>query len=163
MSRKNKTKVNLERIDTTKTRRRIEDALRKNATPKDLVKVADILGVEVAVILENPRPCFGPDQVRCVHQIKKGLKYREMPGRGGKGTLFTVVRGPFYKFKDIAGWWIEIEYRHEWRGRYKNILSLQDHNIFPYEGGKWNESNWLAFTSNSKHLTYPYCQPYHCC
>ena len=164
-----KTKVSPERVDAIKTRRLIEDTLRK-ATPKDLVRVAEILGVEVvevAVIPEicscdkNPRPCFGPDQVRCVHQIKKGLEYLEVYGRNGKGRSFTVVREPFYKTDYVAGWWIEVKYPG-----YKTILSLQDHNIFPYNGGKWNESNWLAFTDKSRHLahsSYHHHCPYHHC
>ncbi len=156
-----KTKVDLEQVDTTKTRRRIEDALRKSATPKDLVKLADILGVEVAVIPKNPRPCFSPNQVRCVHQIKKGLEYRKMSRQDGKGETVTVLREPFYKTKSVIGWWVEVEY---WlAGKlYEGTFSLQDCNIFPYENGTWNETNWLAFTKNSKYLVCSCCHC-HCC
>lgn len=143
--------IDSKKIDTTKTRRRIEDALRKKTTPEDLIKVAEVLSVEVALIPEVERPCFGPDQVRCVHQIRKGLEYREID-KDYEGVVFTVVREPFYETKPyIAGWWIEVEHHYGW-GKHKNLLSLRDHNIFSYKEGRWNESNWIAFTDKSRHL-----------
>lgn len=91
------------KVDIAETRRRINDALRKRAIPEDLVKVAEALGVEVAFIPEKSlRPCFGPDQVRCAHQIKEGLEYRHM-GVGGDRGVLIVIREPFFETRGVKG------------------------------------------------------------
>lgn len=103
------------------------------------------------------RPDFGPDQVRCVCQIKKGLSYHERDG--SVDTIFTVIREPFYRKQDfVKGWWIEVECSGS---GLKHSLSLQDHNIFPYETGIWN-SNWFAFTKKSRFLANSCCN-HSCC
>lgn len=147
-------------IDIPETIRRIEKELQR-ALPVKLTEIAKILGVGVALHASLPeeRPYFGPKQVRNLHQIREGLKYREIL-HDGREEVFTVVEGPFYDSKQ-NGWWMKVRYK----GRDKEEdLSLRDHNIFPYANGTWSRE-WIAFTGESMHFAYSYhdhCH-HHCC
>lgn len=124
------------------------------------------------------RPYFGSDQVRCVCQIRKGFKYYDKHETRDSNEIVIVTRGPFYqKIGSITSWWIECEWYSEDGSKYKRCLSLRDRNIFPYDNGTWNGSNWLAFTKENRflanscrnhlgcdsHSRYCYCDyHYHC-
>ena len=157
-----KTKVSPEQVDQTKTRRRIEDTLRKDATPEKLIKIAEILGVEVATIPKvlpcgvSGRPYYGPNQVRCVHQIKQGLKYYTVNMVHPYRQAVVVVREPYFK-KD--SWWIGIKHL---KGNWEEDISLQDHSVLPYNHGEWNKHNFLVFSSESRYLACACCH-HHCC
>ncbi len=161
-------------VDVTKTRRRIEEALRKAATTEKLIEIAKILGVEVAVTPRYcaHRPYFGPNQVRFPCQLREGLRYREADGPkdNGNGITFVVTKGPFYSdgkkkrgpwlegrwAEWVEGWWAEVEKENS-IGTYRYTISLRDRNIFPYRDGGWNSSNWIAFTDESRQLACVCC------
>jgi len=167
------TPINLGDVDTTKTRRRIEEALRKAVSPEKLFEIARLLGVEIAMLPTIPRcnccdlnrPDFGPDQVRCVCQIKVGLHYLDVYGGKDKSKSWRVVvtKEPFYKGN---GWWIEVEKEYDnlpgkkWTHRQE--ISLTTLNIHSTPScDNWNKTNWLAFTDNSRHLACT-CRHHHC-
>ena len=164
------TVVDSPRVDVTKTRRRIEDALRKGASTGDLIKVAETLGVDVAFIpkeeclcSDSTRPCFGPDQVRCRHQLKVGHTY--LHKYGGDHAQFVVVREPFCGTKNSDDWWVEVEKTLAGRIKHRSVMSLQDASIYPHSPGNWNKANHFAFTASSRHLACS-CQhhcSHHCC
>jgi hypothetical protein len=158
--------VSPDRLDMGRTRRRVEDALRKNVTPEQLIKVAESLGVE-AVELPGPvvschhhhccdyehdltRPNFGPNQVRSHCQLVPGLMYQSVHGREGRGDRFRLLSQPYHKHDFPEGWWVDVEYESS---HYRSHLSLQDHSVDPYRrnhGTFWNTSNWIAFTDESR-------------
>lgn len=156
-------------LDKAKTRRKVEEALRKEVSSEQLVNIARELGVELAFLPEPPqcccghrdpdRPNFGPDQVRCPHQLRKGLHYfdvHSVHSVGGYRQEFIVVKEPYYS-PEYKGWWMKVKYL-----RTDTIwdASLQDRNIFPYHKGNWNTSNWVAFTEESRPRCY--CHHHHC-
>ncbi len=128
----------METIDELATRRRIEDALRKRATSRDLIEIAEILGVNLVL------PEF-PNQVTCLGQIREGLEYLDVFVAESASFPFTVVKEPY--FDRNKGWLILV------RGQGSSLpaeYSLQNRNIFPEE--KPNPYNYLRFSENSKHL-----------
>lgn len=146
-------------VDTVKTRRRIADALPKTATTEQLVKIAEILGVELAYVPEPSRPYFGPDQVRYVCELRVGSTYRAIYAEG-PSQFFTVVKEPFSRGRRINDWWLKVRYLetdHEYN------MSLEDHSIFPYDYETWNATNYLTFTDDSRHLKHPECCCHHHC
>lgn len=154
--------VSATQVDTVKTRRRIEDALRKSATPEKLIAIAKVLSIEVAVLTlpveccsRTGRPDFGPGQVRSFCELWEGYTYQETfrsRGKNENGRLFVVVREP-YCIKDQ--WWMIVKHHNV-----EDKISLADHSICPYGNGRWNTRNFIAFTDQSRHLR---CPAHRCC
>lgn len=151
----NQSDVDPARLDVVKTRRRVEDALRKSITPEQLVGVAKELRVEVAMLPE-PTPChhqchchrdekdrpdFGPDQVRCRCQLVVGNEYIDKHSAGA--VRFRVLKAP----QEICGVWI-VDASLSDGG--SSDLHLDNHNITPYNDGKWSQATWVAFTDDSR-------------
>jgi hypothetical protein len=175
------------KVDTVKTRRRIEEALRKAATPDTLTRVAELLGVEVAYLPEtcgghqchshccppdcsyHNRPCFGPKQVRCPCQLKKGETFWHVhTGIPREGTYsqiidhrysfrraLVLVEGPYQQ--DQGYWWIKI--RNVGGGEEEIPLSAMS--IVPYGDGTWNGQNYIAFGENHTQCGFHHCHS-HC-
>lgn len=172
--------VDPERVDQEETRRRIEDALRKKATVDDLVEIAEILGVEVALVPQMPwvccgcydpsRPYFGPDQVLYPCQLRKGLSYVRHSG-SSYSIPFVVVRGPYPSRTEGGMQCWKIDVRHVYNGVLdKNIeeIVLEYAGVLPFREGDrrfWDKGNWIAFADESRHLAgsccHHHCQ-YHC-
>ncbi|OGZ11407.1 MAG: hypothetical protein A3D67_03425 [Candidatus Lloydbacteria bacterium RIFCSPHIGHO2_02_FULL_51_22] len=80
-------------MDMTKTRRRIEDALRKTVDKETMGKIAGLLGIEIGVeeVEKTER------QVRCVCQIIPDNVYRarrpDFPKK--EGILFRILGSPY--------------------------------------------------------------------
>ena len=79
-------------VDIAKTRRRIEEVLRKDTSDENIIKLAEELGIEVAHLPQQPedyhnepgRPNFGPGQVRHASDLKIGQMYFMMHLDGKK-------------------------------------------------------------------------------
>ena len=82
-----RTTGNRQRMDPAKTRRRIEDALRKKPDPKLLTKVANLVGVEIALMAKDVFLRFSHDKesgevsfeeflktVRALHETVSGAR-----------------------------------------------------------------------------------------
>lgn len=99
-------------------------------------------GATESVGLVDKRPHFGSKQVRTLRGIKRGRIFFEKDGEL-MSLLIKISREP-YQEKD-GSWWVMCSHSYDhgktWSGN--QTLSLQDHNLFPYEGGVWNTSNWL--------------------
>lgn len=161
-----------ENLDIIKTRRRVEDALRKFVTTEKLVNIAGELKVELALLPEPEvfchhcycpcsfcsshdqdlnRPNFGPDQVRCKCQLREGLHYVLAHKDLSYRQSFTLLKPPY--LDRPSGWWIEVKIVG--RGR-SDKISLQDMSVEPYlavsypKHRMWNQTNWIAFTDESK-------------
>lgn len=147
-------------IDTARTRRRIEDALRKNAAPARLLQIAELLGVEPALLTETKsyesklRPCFGPRQVRCVHQLKSGLTY--CVGIGS--AIGKVVREPF----EVEGiWFAHVLYYSDTPS--ESVLTLDCYSVVPRDDGDWDQHNYILLMEDSMHLANSCCGAKHYC
>ena len=134
------------RIDKVVTRRRIEDALRKLADENTLADIARKIGVKIAYLPEPnvcppcglDRPDFGPKQVRFLCQLQVGKRYGEIDACfHGKVIPFVVLEKPRYNL-DCKGWLVRIKRDGEREGA---LMSLQDHNIFPYHPGHWGREH----------------------
>ena len=144
----------MKKIDSARANHYLE----KETEKREVIYIVDMLGEKMPTLLVEERLSFGPHQVRCICQIKKGLKYQKMH-KDSKRQIYTVTKEPFiYQIKDRSpGWWMEVECEND-LVTIKKIISLHDNNIFPYESGKWNKINWLAFTKESKHLAHSCCR-----
>lgn len=155
-------------VDMAQTRRRIEKALGATTiTPEKLVEIADILGVRAVKIHradhycyggcwgKNPRPCFGPDQVRCIHQLRKGLHYNWVD-RKSDGTTsvtpFVVTKEPYERAD--RGYFINVENQYR-----ASSMSLRYTSVCSYSYGEWSTRDYITFSDDSRSLAY--CH-YHC-
>ncbi len=138
-------------IDEKKTRRKIEDFLRKNATRDQIVDVASILGVQIAPSssLRKVRPY----QVTCAMQLRKGLKYQYINEDDGVLSEFTVLSDPFF-VSDEDDTKIRVKFHRSW-GDCKGEISLKENNIFPENDEGWTPKNWITFSEESK--KYNFC------
>lgn len=159
-------------IDKIKTRRRIEEALRKTMTSYQLAKIAEELGVEVAYRPENVlphhhdhnlRPCFGPNQVRCLCELQVGKRYNKIHAGRGSALMpeaFTVTKEP-YQLSNT--WWVNI--KTSLLGT-ETSLSLADHSVCEYfSDASWSTQNYIAFRNDEDYGSLPchhhshYCNP----
>ncbi len=131
-------------IDGKKTRRKIEDFLRKNATEDQIIEVAKTLGVEVAHLSSLKK--VRPGQVKCAMQLRKGLKYQYVNEDDGLMSEFTVLSDPFLAGDDMK---ILVTFHRPW-GDSEGEISLKENNIFPKNDEAWFPKNWIAFTKESK-------------
>ena len=92
---------------------------------------------------------FGPLQVRCRHELKRGLTYRRVHSRPPNefSQSFVVVRDPYNQ----ESWWINVRYCDSLSG-YAIPMSLMDQNVEPYHMNLWNAWNYVVFTDTSRHL-----------
>ena len=154
-------------VDIAKTRRRIEETLRKDTDDESIVRLAEELGIEVAYLPEQPenyhnepgRPNFGPTQVRHASDLKIGqIYYMVYLNRRGKKTLrqkvkpiklycepTTIYFGDREK-EEVIDWYID----YVVMGSKPNIaLSLYNINIHPYKlpgRSDWTAKAYLEFT-----------------
>lgn len=86
------------------------------------------------------RPHFGPTQVRCLHQIRPGLRLKERNIYNNRASDLVVISYP-KQYRD-DDWWIKVKYAES-----KNIseISLQDMSIVPRPIRSWNSNTWLSF------------------
>ena len=145
-------------IDTGKTRRRIENALRQRGSDEELLReLAGMLGVEVEVLPEPPRchccddgrrPYFGDDQVRCMCQLVVGKTYYAVHLQN-KVTRFTVLRAPYEK-NDV--WWVDVcqTYLNESDFVSNTKRALNDSSVVPYDNGDWADKNHFLFAEESR-------------
>ena len=150
-----------DKVDITPTRNRIRDGVNRTNDPAVLVRLAGILGTKVEYLPDEIRPNFGPDQVRSMCELRKGHTYEEVHNStelGRSSTTFVVVEEPFHSEHTGCGpgWWMKVRYTDTGR---EIEISLHDRNIHPYSHGRWNKSNWIAFTDDSRHLKHLAC----CC
>ena len=151
-----------EKIDITPTRNRIRDAVNRTNDSEALVKLAEMLGTKVEYLPDDTRPNFGPDQVRSICELRKGHTYEDVHNStelGRSSTTFVVLKEPFHSEHMVGGpgWWMKVRYTDTGYAAFEIETSLHDHNIHPYSSGKWNTSNWIAFTDDSRHLKHLAC------
>lgn len=160
----------MSRVDAGKTRRRVEDALRK-ILPGDrrLFAIAETLGVEVAMLpdltcnccdcTDPNRPNFGQYQVRHLCQIKKGLTYSIIAtGSSYPSNALDITREPYWI---KSGWGVNAR---RLTSALEESFSLPYLNVGPHEfAGIWQKDAWLAFTTNSEHLAGPHKDHCSCC
>jgi hypothetical protein len=83
----------------------------------------------------NPRPYFGPNQVRTLRGIKVGKTYVEKP----RNKIVTIASKLFH---DSNGYWVMVSC-----GGTEEKISLCDRSVVPYEPYRtWNSQNWLSRT-----------------
>jgi len=155
-------------IDTVTTRHRIEEALRKTATEGNLIKIADELGVNVAYVPKNKykRPCFGPNQVRCRHQLREGKKYNlvsvDRP-RAKIVMVWLVTRAPYQS--PTGDLLIDVDERYPLppigmggHGRMNQPIILFGVSIECGLDGTWEQDRYLAFEDRRIACGHPDCQ-----
>ncbi len=152
------------KVDQTKTRRRIEDRIRKLpdgtiGTARKLAELADALQVEIAILPDlpngkgpkNERPCFGPNQVRCRHQLRKGRSYFNVRSDGSPIDRFTLSREPY---QERGSLWI--------RARLENGLEiatlLAGQSIESFQDGTWENAFYTIFAGKAEPCRHPECQ-----
>jgi len=85
------------------------------------------------------RPDFGPRQVRCLCQVKKGQKYISRNSRYPDcDERWTVLGEPY---RDRNGFWVDTITA----SGHRQPHSLVDRSVVQSAGGHWNECNWLEF------------------
>lgn len=170
------------RVNVPKTRRDIEEFLRKQIAPdvRRLIEVAKSLGIKPTMLpdlscnccdCKDPkRPNFGPMQVRHLCQIKEGLSYRirgDEENRIALGVISCVNRAPFYSKGEWSPFgrssWFLLDEHIGLRGT-SNGISLEALSVVPNsKDGRWERHRWLEFTDNSKHLAGPHEDHCSCC
>ncbi len=131
-------------IDNKKTRRKVEDFLRKNASERQLADVAKMLGVEVVQLSSVKK--VRPGQVKCAMQLRKGLRYQYVNEDDGLMSEFTVLSDPIVVDDDMK---VLVNF-HRPGGGFESKVSLKENNIFPKNDEAWLPKNWIAFTEESK-------------
>ena len=151
------------RIDTARTRRRIEDALRKTADEKKLVDAAMLLGIEIAYLPElnvcpladRSRPNFGQKQVRFLCQLQVGKRYISV-FKSYRDLPFVVLEPP--RRLENGKWWIKIRREFGYEELFNDLsISLADYSIVPYENGKWNQVNYISFLEGEEYGFFCHC------
>lgn len=131
-------------IDGKKTRRKIEDFLRKKASEEQIVEVAKTLGVEVAHVGGLGK--IRPNQVKCAMQLRKGFKYQYVNEDDGLLSEFTVISDPIAVEDDMK---VIVNFHRSW-GDHEGEISLKENNVFPKNDETWFPKNWITFTKDSK-------------
>ena len=161
-------------VDVTKTRRRIEEALRKDTADTSIVELAEKLGIEAAYIPQQPedyhdelgRPNFGPKQVRHASDLKIGQMYwlihfdkRGRMDNGRKVRLIKLYCEPTTTYlgdreEEAIEWYMEyiVVGNSSTNGNgMSGAIRLACVNIHPYKDSfprhnNWNAQAYLVFT-----------------
>ena len=154
-------------VDVTKTRRRIEEALRKDTADTSIVELAEKLGIEVAYLPQQPedyhdelgRQNFGPKQVRHASDLKIGQMYwlihldkRGRMDNGRKVRLIKLYCEPTTTYlgdreEEAIEWYMEyivVDNSSTNDNGMSGAVRLADVNIHPYKDSFSRPNNWIA-------------------
>lgn len=143
-------------VDLEKVRRSFLDVINKAISDEVLSGLVKKLVEEVAS--REERPNFGPYQVRCVCQLKKEYGYfkytRDEKGSDVYKYRFMVMREPYI----TRGNWV-MSVKINDAGTIN--LRLDSVGVVPYDDGRWDQYDWIAYTNISRPLRNKCCHQVH--